>query len=603
MIRQSCMGILFLLLVFPISVSVGSAQTTSAPPGAAQSLTQLFDTEWEYQMAHNPVRASLLGDRRWNDKWQDVSLGAMHEQFQHAHKVLDQLHAIDRGQLSAADQLSYEVFDYNTRDFVEGEPYKWYLVRTNTFNGIQTVEGLVNSLRFETVKDYEDWLGRMHNFPAYMDQNISLMREGMQQHVLLPKVIGEKVLRQLNGMDWQDPTKHGFYKPFNKMPRAFSEADKKRLDGEARQAIKADVLPAFQRLRNFLEKEYVPASFEQVGAWQVPNGEKTYTYLARSMTTSSLTPEQIHETGLQEVKRIQREMEKAKEQAGFKGSMPEFFQFLRTDGRFYTRSAEELLEYTRAQAKAVDPLLIKLFRTFPRLPYGVDPVPQEIAPGMPAAYASQGAPDGSRPGYFYINTYKPETRPKYEITSLILHEAVPGHTFQGGIAIELKDLPKFRRYGGYSAYAEGWALYCESLGDEMGLYDDPYVRFGKLSNEMWRAVRLVVDTGMHQKRWTRKQAIDYFLANVATTEYNATSEVDRYISWPGQALAYKIGELKIKELRKSASSALGEAFDLREFHDAVLLNGPLPLTVLEKQVNAWRDGKKRNAANPASSAP
>ena len=603
MIRQSCMGILFLLLVFPISVSVGSAQTTSAPPRAAQSLTQLFDTEWEYQMAHNPVRASLLGDRRWNDKWQDVSLGAMHEQFQHAHKVLDQLHAIDRGQLSAADQLSYEVFDYNTRDFVEGEPYKWYLVRTNTFNGIQTVEGLVNSLRFETVKDYEDWLGRMHNFPAYMDQNISLMREGMQQHVLLPKVIGEKVLRQLNGMDWQDPTKHGFYKPFNKMPRAFSEADKKRLDGEARQAIKADVLPAFQRLRNFLEKEYVPASFEQVGAWQVPNGEKTYTYLARSMTTSSLTPEQIHETGLQEVKRIQREMEKAKEQAGFKGSMPEFFQFLRTDGRFYTRSAEELLEYTRAQAKAVDPLLIKLFRTFPRLPYGVDPVPQEIAPGMPAAYASQGAPDGSRPGYFYINTYKPETRPKYEITSLILHEAVPGHTFQGGIAIELKDLPKFRRYGGYSAYAEGWALYCESLGDEMGLYDDPYVRFGKLSNEMWRAVRLVVDTGMHQKRWTRKQAIDYFLANVATTEYNATSEVDRYISWPGQALAYKIGELKIKELRKSASSALGEAFDLREFHDAVLLNGPLPLTVLEKQVNAWIDGKKRNAANPASSAP
>ena len=443
----------------------------------------------------------------------------------------------------------------------------------------------------------------MGNFPAYMDQNISLMREGMQQHVLLPKVIGEKVLRQLNGMDWQDPTKHGFYKPFNKMPRAFSEADKKRLDGEARQAIKADVLPAFQRLRNFLEKEYVPASFEQVGAWQVPNGEKTYTYLARSMTTSSLTPEQIHETGLQEVKRIQREMEKAKEQAGFKGSMPEFFQFLRTDGRFYTRSAEELLEYTRAQAKAVDPLLIKLFRTFPRLPYGVDPVPQELAPGMPAAYASQGAPDGSRPGYFYINTYKPETRPKYEITSLILHEAVPGHTFQGGIAIELKDLPKFRRYGGYSAYAEGWALYCESLGDEMGLYDDPYVRFGKLSNEMWRAVRLVVDTGMHQKRWTRKQAIDYFLANVATTEYNATSEVDRYISWPGQALAYKIGELKIKELRKSASSALGEAFDLREFHDAVLLNGPLPLTVLEKQVNAWRDGKKRNAANPASSAP
>lgn len=602
MIGRHGARILFLLLVTSISANVRSAQTASAPAGGSQALHRLFDSDWEYQMAHNPVRASLLGDRRWNDKWPDVSQAAMHEQFDHARKVLDELHAIDRGQLSAADQLSYDVFSYNTSDFAEGEQYKWYLIRTNTFNGIQTVEGLVNSLRFETVKDYGDWLGRLHNFPAYMDQNISLMREGIQQHVLLPKVIGDKVLRQLNGMDWQDPSKHGFYKPFKKMPPRFSDADKKRLDAEARQAIKADVLPAFQRLQDFLAKEYVPASFEQVGAWQVPNGEQTYRYLARSMTTTSLTPGQIHETGLQEVKRIRTEMETAKEQAGFKGTMSEFFQFLRTDHRFYFGTAEELLEYTRAQAKAIDPLLIKLFRTFPRLPYGVDPVPQEIAPGMPAAYASQGAPDGSRPGYFYINTYKPETRPSYEITSLILHEAVPGHTFQGGIAIELKDLPKFRRYGGYSAYAEGWALYCESLGDEIGLYNDPYIRFGKLSNEMWRAVRLVVDTGMHQKHWTRQQAVDYFLANVATTEYNATSEVDRYISWPGQALAYKIGELKIKELRERAAKELGGGFDLREFHDAVLLNGPLPLTVLEKQVNAWIDEKKRTAANPASGA-
>ncbi|MGA9814417.1 MAG: DUF885 domain-containing protein, partial [Terriglobales bacterium] len=247
---------------------------------------------------------------------------------------------------------------------------------------------------------------------------------------------------------------------------------------------------------------------------------------------------------------------------------------------------------TRARTKEIDPLLVKLFRTFPRLPYGVEAVPSEIAPGMPAAYADGAAPDGSRPGYFYINTYKPETRPEYEITSLILHEAVPGHTFQGGIAIELKDLPKFRRYGGYSAYAEGWALYCESLGDELGLYGDPYVRFGRLSNEIWRAVRLVVDTGMHYKHWTRQQAIDYFMAHVATTEYNATSEVDRYISWPGQALAYKMGELKIKELRQRAEKELGPKFDIRAFHDALLLEGPLPLSVLEKQVNAWIASQK-----------
>jgi uncharacterized protein (DUF885 family) len=590
--RDLC--ILVLLALLPVPVVAPPAAT------AADSLHQLFDREWEYQMAHNPVRASLLGDRRWNDQWPDMSLTAMHEQFQHARDVLAQLHAIDRGPLSPEDQLNYDVFDYNLSQFAEGENYRWYLVRTNTFSGIQTVEGLVNSLRFETVKDYGDWLGRLHNFPAYMDQNIALMREGIRLHVLLPKVIGEKILTQLNGMDFHDPTRHGFYKPFKKIPASFSDADKQRLTTAAQQAIKTDVLPAFQRFRDFLQKDYVPVSFDQVGAWQVPNGGETYAYLARSMTTTSFTPEQIHETGLREVERIGAEMEKVKEQAGFKGTMQEFFQFLRTDPRFYAKNEDELLEYTRAEAKSVDPLLVKLFRTFPRLPYGVEPAPTEIAPGMPSAYASGAAPDGSRPGYFYINTYKPETRPKYEIMSLILHEAVPGHTFQGGIAIELKDIPKFRRYGGYSAYAEGWALYSESLGDELGLYDDPYVRFGKLSNEMWRAVRLVVDTGMHQKHWTRQQAIDYFLAHVATTEYNATSEVDRYISWPGQALAYKMGELKIKELRERATKELGPAFDLREFHDAVLLTGPLPLTVLEKQVNTWIERKKTVPARTAT---
>jgi uncharacterized protein (DUF885 family) len=564
----------------------------AANPSPSDALHQLFDTEWEYQMAHNPVRASLLGDRRWNDKWPDVSLAAMHEQYQHGREVLDELHRVDRAQLSSEDQLNYDVFEYNQSDYVQGEQYKWYLVRTNTFSGIQTVEGLVNSLRFETVKDYDDWIGRMQNFPIYMDENIALMREGIKQHVMLPKLIGEKILTQLNGMDWQDPTKHGFYKPLVKMPGTFSDADKQRLSAAAQASIKGSVLPAFQRLRDFLQKEYVPASFEQVGAWQVPNGDATYAYLADSMTTTTLTPSQIHEIGLREVDRIGAEMEKVKEQTGFKGSMQDFFKYLRTDPKFYAKDEDDLLEYTRSVAKTIDPLLVKLFRTFPRLPYGVVPVPKEIAAGMPAAYASGAAPDGSRPGFFYVNTYKPETRPKYEVTSLILHEAVPGHTFQGGIAIELKDIPKFRRYGGYSAYQEGWALYSESLGDELGVYDDPYVRFGKLSNEMWRAVRLVVDTGMHQKHWTRQQAVDYFVAHVATSEYNASSEVDRYISWPGQALAYKIGELKIQELRQRATKELGPAFDLREFHDAVLLEGPLPLTVLESQVNAWIVRKK-----------
>jgi len=579
-----------------------SAFCASAVPTATSSTTlhQLFDREWEYQMAHNPVRASLLGDRRWNDKWPNMSLDSMHEQFEHARYVLGELHAIPREALSLDDQLNYDVFEYNTADFAAAEPYKWFLVRTNTFSGIQTVEGLVNSLRFETVKDYEDWLARLRAFPAYMDQNIDLMREGIRQHVVLPKVIGEKVLVQLNAMDWQDPTKNGFYKPFRKLPGSFPEADRQRLAAAGTQEIQVAVLPSFKKLQEFLQHEYVPASFTEVCAWQVPNGNETYTYLARSMTTTQATPEQIHQIGLDEVKRIGEEMEKVKAEAGFKGSMPEFFHYLRTDPKFYTKNEDDLLEYTRAIAKSVDPLLVKLFQTFPRLPYGVEPAPREIAPGMPSAYASGAAPDGSRPGFFYINTYKPETRPKYEIASLILHEAVPGHTFQGGIAIELKDIPKFRRYGGYSAYAEGWALYCESLGNELGLYDDHYVRFGKLSNEMWRAVRLVVDTGMHYKHWTRQQAIDYFMANVATTEYNATSEVDRYISWPGQALAYKMGELKIKELRARAVRELGPAFDIRRFHDAILLRGPLPLTVLEREFDAWLATEKLNRGSSAA---
>jgi uncharacterized protein (DUF885 family) len=584
------------LLLFALAAQFTPVRAESAETPLDRSLYQLFDREWEYRMAHHPVEASLLGDRRYNDKWQDVSLSAMQEEFRHARGVLNQLHAIDRGQLSPEDQLNYDVFDYNTSDFVAGEPFKWYLVRTNTFSGIQTVEGLVNSLRFETVKDYDDWIGRLRNFPRYMDENIELMREGIKQHVVLPKVIGDRILTQLNGMDWQDPTKHGFYTPFKKIPSSFPEADQQRLTTAGQKVITEDVLPAFKRFRDFMEKEYVPVSFEQVGAWQVPNGDATYAYLLRSMTTTTLTPEQVHEIGLQEVKRIGGEMEQVRQQSGFKGSMREFFQFLRRDPQFYFTKSDELLEYTRARAKEVDPLLIKLFRTFPRLPYGVEPVPKEIAPGMPSAYAEEAAPDGSRPGQFFINTYKPETRPKYEITSLILHEAVPGHTFQGGIAIELKELPKFRRYGAYNAYHEGWALYCEGLGEELGLYGDPYVRFGRLSNEMWRAVRLVMDTGMHSRHWTRQQAIDYFLANVATTQYNATGEVDRYISWPGQALAYKIGELKIKQLRERAQEEIGPAFDLREFHDAILLEGPLPLMVLDKRVNAWIATKKRSVA-------
>ena len=316
-----------------------------AEENPAQQLHSLFDRDWEYQMRHDPIGASELGDRRWNDQWPDVSLSSLREQFQNSRQELQDLHAIDRSKLNPEDQLNYDVFEYNTKDYVESEQYKWYLVRTNTFSGIQTVEGLVDSLRFETVKDYDDWLGRLHNFPAYMDQNISLMREGIKQHVVIAKVIGEKVLTQFNAMDWQDPTKHGFYKPFKEFPSSFSDIDKQRLTIAAKDRIAADVLPAFHRFLDFMEKEYIPASLEQAGIWQVPNSASTYAYLARSMTTTTLTPEQVHEIGLNEVKRIRAEMEKVKDQAGFKGTLAEFLNYLRTDPKFYFKDSDELLRH------------------------------------------------------------------------------------------------------------------------------------------------------------------------------------------------------------------------------------------------------------------
>ena len=567
-----------------------------APPAgdAGSRLHALFDREWEWELQQSPLTASALGDKRWNDRWDDMSLDALDKRQEHRRAVLDEVSAVPRAQLTPADQVNYDVFRYQYRMTVEGYQYRYQLIRTDLYGGIQNTEQVIDTLSFATVKDYEDWLARLSGLPAYFDENIGLMREGIHTNVLLPKVIVSRVRQQLDRMAQGQPENSGFYRPFRRFSASIPAADQARLSAAGLERVRTHVIPAFVRLRDFIDREYLPACYDQVGWWQTSSGLAGYAYLARLHTTTDLTPQQIHDIGLKEVARIKAAMEQVKAEAGFAGTLPEFFTYLRTDPRFFYASGGDLLDGYRALAKRIDPELVKVIGTLPRMPYGVQPIPEAVAPNVTTAYANGGAPDGSRPSYYFVNLYKPETRPKWEMLTLTLHEAEPGHCLQGALAQERTDMPAFRRNAGFTAYVEGWALYSESLGYDMGLYNgDPYSRFGQLTYQMWRAVRLVIDTGIHAMHWDRQRAIAYFMENAAKTELDVTNETDRYIGWPGQALAYKIGELKIEELRARAQQRLGSRFDLRAFNDVVLQTGAVPLGVLEQQVDAWIAGTPR----------
>ncbi|MCI0354707.1 MAG: DUF885 domain-containing protein [Acidobacteria bacterium] len=576
-----------------IFVCAASVWGESPAPNAAEQLNALFAEEWEYRLRENPTFASRLGDRRYNDKWADESLEGIERQHQHRLDVLKRLDAIDAKALAEADRLNYILFRLQYERNVEGHQYRWYLTPITHSGGVQTAHELADSLRFATVKDYEDWMARLRAFPMLMEQTIGVMKEGMRVGILQSKVIMQRVPEQIAAQIVDDPGRSLFFKPFRQFPASIPAAERERLTTEAKQVIAESVVPAYRKFQKFFNEGYLPACPEKVGVWQIPQGKEFYAYRARLYTTTNMTPEEIHQLGLAEVKRIRAEMEKIIQQVGFKGSFEEFLNFLRTDPQFYYKDPQELLEAYRALSKRIDPTLVKLFRKLPRAPYGVEPIPDQIAPDTTTAYYRQPAADGSRAGTYFVNLYKPEVRPKYEMEALSIHEAVPGHHLQIALAMELGELPPFRRFGGYTAFSEGWGLYSESLGEELGFYKDPYSKFGQLTYEMWRAVRLVVDTGMHSMGWTRQQAIDFFKANAAKTEHDIVNEIDRYISWPGQALAYKIGELKIKELRARATLELGEKFDVREFHEVVLGSGAVPLDVLEQTVDAWIAGKKK----------
>ena len=589
------------LLLALLATRVAFADTKDA----GKALNEFFEAEWNYEMEQSPVRASFMGDRRWNDRWGDQSLDAIRKREEHAKDALVRLKKFDRAQFSAADQLNYDLFKKDLEQDIEGDKFHSYLMPITQRGGIQTLDELGDRLRFETLKDFEDWVARLRAFPTLMDQNIALMKEGAKTHVMWPKIVLNRVPAQIDKQLVAKPEDSPFFKPFKKFPDAITAADRERLTKAAQDAVASAVLPSFQKLKKYFVEEYLPAAPEEVGLWKMPQGAEYYAYLARRHTTTDLTPQQIHEKGLSEVARIKAEMQTIMAKVGFKGTMPEFFTKLRTDPQFFYKTPEELLEAYRALAKQIDPNLVKVFKTLPRTPYGVTPIPDKIAPDTTTAYYNQPAADGSRAGTYFVNLYKPETRPKWEMMALSLHESVPGHHLQIALAQELGDIPKFRRYGGFTAFVEGWGLYSESLGQDMGMYDDPYSKFGQLTYEMWRAVRLVVDTGMHSLKWDRQKAIDYFMENAPKAENDIVNEIDRYISMPGQALAYKIGELKIKELRERARREIGESFDVREFHDAVLLSGAVPLDVLEQNINRWIAAKKagggQKSATPAPS--
>lgn len=575
-----------------LNLSIVFAQKSNE---ATKQLYALFDSEWENTLKENPTFASYLGDKRYNDKWGDLSLSAIERRQRRDIETLEKLKKIDRAQLSAADQLNYDLFLKNLEQSIEGFEFKQFLAPLTQQGGIQTQDELAQFINFQTVKDYEDWIARLNAFPVLMNQTLNLMREGKRQNIMLPKIVMQRVPAQIEKQITASAEENSFYAPFKNFPSDISAAEQTRLKNQAKETINEKVIPAYRKLKDYFEKEYLPASYDEAGVWQRANGDKFYEFLARSYTTTNLTPKEIHEKGLQEVKRIRAEMEKIKEQVGFKGSLQEFFTYLRTDPKFFYKTPEELLQAYRAISKKIDPELVKVFRTLPRTPYGVVPIPDKIAPDTTTAYYNSPAADGSRPGLYFVNLYKPETRPKWEMTALSIHEAVPGHHLQIALAQELGEIPNFRKFGGYTAFVEGWGLYSESLGDEMGLYSDPYDKFGQLTYEMWRAVRLVVDTGMHYFKWDRKKAINFFKENAAKTDQDIVNEIDRYISDPGQALAYKIGELKIKELRVKSKNELGDRFDIKDFHDVVLLSGAVPLDILERNVNEWI--VKKNSGN------
>jgi uncharacterized protein (DUF885 family) len=585
-----------LLLVPVLAVT---PQAASVPPVQAfevaanrKALNALFEDYWEDNLKHSPEFASAIGDKRYNDKISDYSVKAFNEGLAREQSFLLRLATIDPTGLTDQEKISRELLLRGFAEDEEAAEFKEWEMPVNQMDGIQTTYlRLVAQLSFTTTKDYDDWIARLHNLPKAFDQVTTNMSLGVDDHRVPPKYLLEKVLDQVKGLANQKPEDSPLAMPLKSFPASIKPAEQERIKAEMLDAIGKEVLPAYKRFARFLEASYIPAGRAEPGISSLPDGAKYYQFLIRRITTTDLTAEQIHQIGLDEVKRDEVEMLAIAKKLGF-ADLASFRASLKSNPKLHPASREALLAAYGGYLTAMQAKLPQLFGRLPKAKFEVVPVPDYMEKTSAPAYYQQGAPDGSRPGRLFINTYNPTDRNLYSVEDIAYHEGIPGHHLQISIAQELENIPTFRKYSGYTAYTEGWGLYSERLGKDVGLYQDPYSDFGRLEADTWRAVRLVVDTGVHSQHWTREQMVQYFHDHSGIDETSIQAEVDRYVAWPSQALSYKIGQLKILELRDRAKAALGDKFDLRAFHDQVLDSGALPLDALSNRIDGWIASQK-----------
>ncbi len=576
---------------------------TAPDPATTQHFHRLVKTLWQAHLRRYPLFASAIGNLRYNDKLPDMSLAGIQRRAEQDKRWVRALERVQAHKLSQTDRINRALLLRWLRDRLqEFRFFGHYIPITNRYGFHISFPDLTQQLTFRTHKHYTDYITRLRGFLRYTQQHIALLKLGLKTKRTLAAVVLQGYDKTITPHIVQKPETSLLYRPFKTMSANLTQAEKQQLRKAAKEAIQTSVVPAYRAFATFMTKTYIPQARRTVGVSAIPQGKTFYAHRVKRFTTLNVTPKQVHQIGLREVKRIRQEMKSVIQEVKFKGSFNDFLKHLRTHPKFYAKRPEQLLQATSLVLKRMDGQLPRLFGKLPRTPYGIREIPAYIAPRTTTAYYMPGSGDGKRAGFYYVNTYNLKSRPLYEIQALSLHEAVPGHHLQIALQQEIQGLPPFRRYIRSMAYQEGWGLYAERLGLEVGFYRDPYSNFGRLTYEMWRACRLVVDTGLHVMGWTRQRAIRYMAQRTALSLHNITAEVDRYIAWPGQALAYKMGELKIRELRAYATQKLGQHFDLRAFHDEVLRHGALPLDVLQQVIHRYVAQTLKKHTKPSASS-